>query len=321
MRIFLLLVLSYFYLCAQAHIFLYHRFDDNRYPATNTSTQQLREHFEYFKNNHYKVVSIEAMIEKLEKNQEVPSHWVALTIDDAYKSFYEHGLALFKEYQYPFSLYTQVAGRSNKNSSISDWEQLKEIKKYGSVELHSYSHDHLTHMSEEALRKDTQKAIDIFKKNMGYKPTIFAYPFGEYDQNVQKVLREFKFKGILNQNSGSVNQNTQTYDIPRIALVGDINIQEKLKYTTLDVQWLEPKSYPNDSILKSIKARVNPSIKNVKLYITSHGWRDIKVNDGIIDVKLNLELLKPRTRVIIGTDYYNIANKLLIKNKEKSNAK
>ena len=317
MRIFLLLVLCFFYLKADAHIFLYHRFGDDRYPSTNTSVEELKKHFEYFKTHNYKVVPIEDIITKLHNKEVIPSNWVALTIDDAYKSFYENGLPLFKEYNYPFSLYTQVAGRENKNSSIMHWEQLKELTKYGTVELHSYSHDHLTFMTQDELYKDTKKAYELFTQHMGYEPAIFAYPYGEYDNQVKSVIQKFNFRAILNQNNGSVNKNSDPDDINRIALVGNVDIAEKLKYKSMKVHWIEPIKFPKDGVLKQIKATVDSRLKIAKLYVTGHGWRDIKVNDGIIDLNLNLELKKDRTRVIIGSDYYTISNKILIKNKEK----
>jgi len=43
---------------SDGHIFVYHRFDDTRYPTTNTSTKELRREFNYFKNNNYKVVPL-----------------------------------------------------------------------------------------------------------------------------------------------------------------------------------------------------------------------------------------------------------------------
>lgn len=321
MRLFLLLALGYIYLSANAHIFLYHRFGDTRYPTTNTSIEELRKHFEYFKNNNYQVVALEKIIDKINNKETIPDNWVALTIDDAYKSFYENGLPLFKEYNYPFTLYTQVAGREYTKSSIMHWAQLKEVTQYGKVELHSYAHNHLTWLSEEEIKDNTQKAFDLFTQNMGYAPTQFAYPYGEYNQKVKEVLKSFGFKAILNQNNGSVNHNSDVYDIDRIALVGEVDLKEKFKYESFSVNWVEPQEYPKDNILKSVKAKVDPAIKSVKLYITGHGWRDINVNDGIIDVKLNLELKKDRSRVIIGQTYYKIANKILIKNKEKPHVK
>ena len=51
-KVFLLLflLLSPYVLLADGHIFVYHRFDDKRYPTTNISTQELRKEFNYLKN-------------------------------------------------------------------------------------------------------------------------------------------------------------------------------------------------------------------------------------------------------------------------------
>ena len=67
MRHLLLLAISYLYLNANAHIFVYHRFGDDKHPSTNTSIHQLKEQFEYLKVNNYKVVKIEDIIKKLQK--------------------------------------------------------------------------------------------------------------------------------------------------------------------------------------------------------------------------------------------------------------
>ncbi len=315
MRILLLLALAYYYVSANAHIFVYHRFGDDKHASTNTTLQQLREHFEYFKNNQYKVVKIEKIIDKLNNNETIPDNWVALTIDDSFKSFYTNGLPLFKEYNYPFSLYVYVEATQNGYGDFMNWEELKETAKYGSIELHSYGHKHMTHLSDDAIFNDTKKSYELFEKYMGYKPSIYVYPFGEYDKRVKTIIEKFNFKAILNQNNGSVNAHSDVLDINRIALVGEVNIRQKIRYNTLEVQWIEPQVFPNDNLLKSVKARVNPIIKKVKLFVSGHGWREINVNNGIIDAKLNLELKNNRTRVIIGTDYYTISNKLIIKNK------
>ena len=41
MKYFLLLCVSYFYLNADAHIFVYHRFGDDKHQSTNTTIKEL----------------------------------------------------------------------------------------------------------------------------------------------------------------------------------------------------------------------------------------------------------------------------------------
>ncbi|TLT00206.1 polysaccharide deacetylase family protein [Aliarcobacter cibarius] len=313
MKYLLLLFFLPLYLLADAKVFVYHRFNDSEHQSTNTSLQELKTQFEYFKKNNYEVVALGKILNKLKNGEEIPSNWVALTIDDAYKSFYENGLNLFKEYAYPFTLFVYVEATNSKYNDFMTWDELREAKKYGDVELHSYSHKSLIKLSNQEIVEDTKKAIEIFEKNMGYKAKIYSYPFGEYDDRVQSEIKKFDFISILNQNNGSINSKSNIFDINRIALVGNVDIKEKIKYKTLEVEWIEPKEYPKDGILQTIKARVNPGIKEAKVFISTYNWQDVKVNNGIIEVKLNKKLNLNRSRVAISTDYYTISNKLLIK--------
>ncbi|RDX35022.1 polysaccharide deacetylase, partial [Arcobacter sp. HD9-500m-PIT-SAG03] len=140
MRIILLIAVSFTYLFANAHIFVYHRFGDDRYPSTNTTLIELEKQFLYFQKNGYEVVPIEKIIEKVKNKKEVPNNWVGLTIDDAYKSFYNNGLELFRKYNYPFTLYVYVEATNRKYKDFMTWDQIKDASLYGSIGLHSFGH-------------------------------------------------------------------------------------------------------------------------------------------------------------------------------------
>ncbi len=315
MRFLLLIVVSCTYLFANAHIFVYHRFGDDRYPSTNTTILELKKQFEYFKKHNYKVVPIAKIIERVKTKQDIPDNWVGLAIDDSYKSFYENGLEIFKKYNYPFSLYVYAEATQKKYKDFMTWKQIKEVSKYGEIGHHSYGHKKMTHLSTQEIYQDIKNANKLFEKNLGYVPKSYVHPYGEYDEKTLAALKKFNFDAIFNQSSGSVTKDSDLNDINRIAFVGEVNVKNKLRYKTMKVNWEEPTKFPKDSILKKVKATVDPKIKNMKLYITGNGWRNIKVNNGIIDENMNIKLKKYRTRVILGKDYYTISTKLIIKNK------
>ena len=313
MRYLFFIFISCLYLQANSHIFVYHRFADIKHPSTSTSVAELEKEFKYFQDHNYKVVPLEDILTKLEKKETIPSNWVALTIDDAYKSFYQNALPMFKKYKYPFTLYVYVEATNKRYGDFMTWEEIIETNKYGTIGLHSYSHPRLTKIDNNKIKKDTQKAFDIFKSKMGYTPTTYAYPYGEYDTRVKNVLKQFNFRAILNQSTGTVSKDSDIYDIHRLALVGDVNIKHKLRYKTFDAKWIEPKVYPKDNVLRRIKAKVDPKIKRLKLYITGNGWRDIKVVNGIVDETVEIYLKRSRTRLMLGTDVFTISNKIIIK--------
>ncbi|MGA1931891.1 polysaccharide deacetylase family protein [Arcobacter sp. YIC-464] len=313
MKYLLLLCISYIYLSANAHVFVYHRFGDDRHQSTNTTLKELEKEFVYFKDHGYKVVPMMDIVNRLKNKMEVPDNWVAFNIDDSYKSFYENGLPLFKKYNYPFTLFVYVEATEKNYNDFMTWEQIKDASNYGEIALHSYGHKHLTKQTNKEIYDDTKLSYEIFENKMGFKPKGYVYPYGEYDERVKSVIKQFNFEYIANQSSGSVNVKSDRFDINRVALVGDVNLKEKLKYKTLEATWIEPKQTPKDGILKRVKVKVNPDIKNIKLYLSGYGWQDIKVKNGIIDVILNKKLKFSRNRVAISPNYYTISSKLLIK--------
>ncbi|MCK9162495.1 MAG: polysaccharide deacetylase family protein [Arcobacter butzleri] len=313
-KILFLWFLFYAYSIADATIFVYHRFGDDRYPSTNTSLEQIRKDFEYLKNNDYRVVPLSLLVSYIQEGKDIPPKWVVLTIDDNYKSFYENGLELFKEFEFPFTLFVYVEASEGKYGDFMTWEMIQDASHYGEIELHSYAHPWLTKLSEDEIVTDTQKAFEIFEKRMGYKPKHYAYPYGAYNKKVQEQLKSFGIEAILNQTAGATNKNSSPYDLFRVPLTGKANISGGLKYEALDVEWLEPLDYPKDGILKKVKAKVDKDIKKVKIFVTEKGWiEDIPVHDGIVELELNTPLTQKRSRIAIGTTYHKISSQILIK--------
>lgn len=286
-------------LYSQAHIFVYHRFADSKHASTNTSLNVLEKQFKYFKDNGYEIISLNRLSQALEKKEQIKDKWVVLTIDDSYKSFYDNGLALFKKYHYPFTLFVYVEATQEHYGDFMSWQQIKESAKYGEIALHSYSHPHLVSKSLDDVSKDTQKAYDIFHKKLGFEPQYYAYPYGEYTPEIKEKLQAFNFKLIFNQNAGAIDKESDRFDLDRIALTGDVNLKVKLRIKTLHVEWLEPKRYPNDAKLNTIRAKIAPTFKSAEYYVSGHGWKRAKLNQGELLIHPNLELTQKRTRIFI----------------------
>jgi peptidoglycan/xylan/chitin deacetylase (PgdA/CDA1 family) len=312
-RLFLLLIIISSYIFANAHIFVYHRFGDSKHKSTSTSVSELRKEFQYFKDNGYKVVKLSDIVEIIEKKEKIPDNWVALTIDDSYKSFYQNGLEVFKEFGYHFTLFVYVEATDKRYGDFMKWSELREAKKYGDIQLHTYAHPHLVSLSDEKIKEDTLKGEKIFTKEMGYKPSFYAYPFGEYDKRVQNIIKDMGYLAILNQNSGAVNKDSNKYDIDRIALVGEVNLKSKLRIKALNAEFISPVTYPKDKILKEIKIKVDKSIKNCELYITNYGWHRVKAKDGLITFNLNKKLKRTRVRLIVKANNSKMTTKILVK--------
>ena len=281
------LLLSPHLLFADGHIFVYHRFDDTRYPTTNISTKELRKEFNYLKKHNYKVVPLIDIVNKVNRGEAVPSNWVAFSIDDGFRSFYTHGLSVFREYNFPFTLFIAVKYTEEKYKDYVSWKQLKTIAKYGDVEFHSYGHGHFGQMSDEKIKADMDKGLALMKKHLNYEPNLFVYPYGEYDERVEKVLKDYNFKAVFNQNIGAVNGVcSDANDIDRSAVVGSNAHDFKLylKFQELcGVHFQQPKTYPKDKIVRTVEVTLDDkSIKSADIFISNNGWTKVKVKNGKI---------------------------------------
>jgi len=288
----LILLFLPFFLWADGHIFLYHRFDDPKHSYTNTSTKVLIRQFEYLKNHGYKVVNSKELLQKA-KNGENVDKLVAFHIDDSFKSFYKNGFPIFKKYNYPFTLFVYVEGTDRKFGDFMTWKEVREVSKYGDIQCHSYSHPHLTKLTELKVISDTQKAVGLLRSK-AYIIDSYAYPYGEYNERIKNILSPL-FRYIYNQNEGAIDENVDIQDVPRIALTGNVKIKNKLKIKNLDVKDFEVEIEDN----KILKISGYVPYKKIEVYVTKLGWVWVKTKNGYFEYKPNFQLKKFRNRVIL----------------------
>ncbi len=301
-------------LWGDAHIFVYHRFGDDRYPSTNTTIKELKKEFSYLKKSGYEVIPLAKLTDALKDKKKIPDNWVVLSIDDNFESFYKNGLSVFREFGYPFSLFIYVEATDRGYHDYMSWEQLREVGKYGSLEFHTFGHKHLTQLSDDEIREDFDRGLAIFQKELKRKPRFFTYPYGEYSPRVQKVVKSYGFDAIINQNMGAISSFSDIYDLDRTALVGKSDLKLFLRYKALDAKWKRPLSYPDDRVLRSLHVETNEKAKKGGVYLTGYGWMQTKLKDGDFEMELNRKLIKKRSRIVISIGN-KISTKLLIKDK------
>ena len=204
-------------------VFAYHRFGDDRLPSTNISMEVFEAQLKYLKENDYTVITLGEAINQQHSGADISDKKVVLTVDDGYLSFYTHGLQLLKEYGYPATVFVQT--ETVGGNDFMNWDQLLEISRAG-IEIgnHSHSHDHFVNYPEEeresTFRDDLNRASQLFKKHLDKAPEIYAYPYGEWTQDMETVLEEEGFKAAAVQKSGVLSETTSLFAIPRFPMGG-----------------------------------------------------------------------------------------------------
>jgi hypothetical protein len=94
---------------------------------------------------------------------------------------------------------------------------------------HSVSHPYLLNRREgeteaawlERIRLDIDEASREIERQLGRKPTLFAYPYGEYAPEIVELVDELGFAGAAAQFSGVVSAASDPLLLPRFPMGGD----------------------------------------------------------------------------------------------------
>lgn len=211
-------------------VLIYHRFGESRYPSTNVSLERFEEQMAYLRDSGYRVISLAEMVRRLRDRLPFEDRTVVLTVDDGYRSVYDKAWPVLKRYGYPFTVFLYTAQHEAGNPNYLGWGQIQEMQAAGvDFQDHSFSHHRMAHrpagMDDAAyrdwLRKDMERSRLVLAEKLGRMPTVFAVPYGEYNQAVTEEARRLGFEAVLRQDPGAVSSATDPYAIPREAILGN----------------------------------------------------------------------------------------------------
>ena len=103
-----------------ATIIMYHRFGERDYPSTNVRIEQFEAHIRELQSGPYTVLPLEQIIEAYRVGHELPSHTVAITIDDAYRSVYTEAWPRLRDAKLPFTLFVATDPVDQGTGKLSD---------------------------------------------------------------------------------------------------------------------------------------------------------------------------------------------------------
>ncbi len=277
---------------------MYHRFEENKYPSTNIKIEVFKKHLEIIKNSKfdfYHPKDFENEYDNPKKQKKI-----LLTIDDAFESFYKNAWPLLKKNKIPFILFvsTEPVGKNG----YMTWNQIREVEKseIGVIGHHSHTHEYLIDKKYNEFVLDIEKANEIFKEKLGYIPTLFSYPFGEYSKDMAKYISQ-NFNISFGQHSGVIDVNKNRYELPRFPINEKYGKLERFRsiinYFPLEYKILKPiqkkldkKNNPPNFSVEFFKEQKNLSYINC---YSNEGnkWEKSKIK--IDNNKLSIEFREP----------------------------
>ncbi|MDB4153754.1 polysaccharide deacetylase family protein [Candidatus Pelagibacter sp.] len=281
---------------------MYHRFNESKYPSTNIQMEVFKNQIEIIKKSNYSFNNPD----NFKKEFDIPklNKEVLITIDDAFQSFYLEAWPYLKENKIPFILFVStepVGGRG-----YMTWDQIREIEseKFAFIGHHSHTHNYLIDETNDQFILDIEKANIIFKKELGYIPNLFSYPFGEYSKFMRDYISK-NFEFAFGQHSGVIDINKDKFELPRFPInenYGDLNrFKSIINSFPLEYKELLPlekkltkKNNPPEFVVEFFKNQKN--LENINCY-SNEGDKWEKSKTNILNNTLTIQFrtaFKPR---------------------------
>lgn len=209
-----------------AVILQYHHVGSDTPPSTSVTPGQFEGHLEYLEAHAFTVWPVEKIVTHLGQGKEVPEKCVGITIDDAYTSVYETALPLLRKHGYPFTVFVTTGGVDRGFTSYMTWSQMREMRQWGAAfGAHGHSHDFLVRRREgeteeqwaRRVEEDIALSTRRLREELDSHSGLFAYPYGEYDDALRKIVLGLSLAGF-GQQSGALWEGSDFTALPRFPM-------------------------------------------------------------------------------------------------------
>lgn len=208
-------------------ILTYHSIDESG-SVISTAPETFRRQMKFLKENDYKIVSLQKLVENLGSKKAVSPKTIALTFDDGFRNFYLSAFPVLAAYDFTATVFlvTDFCGKHNDwagnpaqlpRSALLSWRQIREMYSYGGIEFgaHSRTHPDLTKISSAEAEREIVESKKIIEDAIGGEVKTFAYPFGKFDAAIREKVRK-NFRAACSVKLGKARRMSDLFALERI---------------------------------------------------------------------------------------------------------
>ena len=210
-------------------IFLYHHIltdadkntDQWRSNEITIATSEFRRHLNMIKDNGYNVATMDEVVAYVRGEILLPDKSLVLCFDDGYRSNTYYAAPILREFGYKatvFSIMTFYDGPYQDEYDMTKLQHItrKDLSENSDVldqQCHTWAnHNHLSQQSYNEIYNDLMLSQGCEK----YK--YFAYPYGDYDDDVIKAVKAAGFLAAVTTEERNAVPGDHIYEIPRYTI-------------------------------------------------------------------------------------------------------
>ena len=232
-------------------ILMYHRVNDDLpihdlIVRTKDFEQQMR--FFYENPQIYQMIGLKEMEDNRPRvfNSRFPKTKVIITFDDGYRDNFTNAFPILRKFKFPATVFltTGLIGTESKfkryemvnGRDMLSWDEVVKMTRHRiTFGGHTVNHPHLPELGYDEQKKEIEESRDAVNAHVSKDERLntFCYPYGEYNEDTLKILRELGFQFALTVKQGFNTPYTPLHELKRIEVRGHDTIKS-FEYKVLE---------------------------------------------------------------------------------------
>ena len=179
----------------------------------------------------YQTITLSEWADAVIERRPVHGKRVLLTFDDGYSDFLSGAVPVLRRHDFSATMFL-VAERIGQTAlwdaeygdcaPLMSWEEIKSLQPLG-IEFgaHSCIHRKMTEMASTDLAEDTKRTRAILEDGLGVPVPTLAYPYGDQNESVRRVVGEAGTRAAVTTESGISKLGDDPLRLPRIEIADD----------------------------------------------------------------------------------------------------
>ena len=206
-------------------ILLYHRLGPVHADEMTVTTPVVESQLKLIQEGGYHVVPLKSLMAALgEAAAPLPEHAVVIVADDGHRTVYTDLFPLIKRYRIPVTLFIYPSAISNAPYAMT-WDQLKEMKASGLVDIQSHTYWHPNFNVEKKrlapaayerfVNDQLVKSKAVLEQKLGGTVDLLAWPFGIHNAELEQAAQAAGYVAAFTIDRRPVTRADKIMALPR----------------------------------------------------------------------------------------------------------
>jgi len=215
---------------ARIPVLLYHRVDaeaESPWRSFCVSPQNFDDQMRWLAYRGFTTIHLGRLLDYYHQDSPIPPNSIVITFDDGYFCNYSRAFPILQRHGFHATIFLACnllrhdpAKPAEGRNSFMAWPEIREMQRAG-WEFHSHGLDHrrMTELTRDELTAEIGISRQRLAARLGRPVEFFCYPFGQFNTEVQNVVRACGYRGACGGPPFEANGPVDDYAIGRTEIL------------------------------------------------------------------------------------------------------